>query len=49
MRDSKVVKVGNILIGGGNDIIIQSMTNTPTTDVEKTVNQIKSFKKKGVN
>lgn len=47
MRDSKVVKVGNILIGGGNDIIIQSMTNTPTTDVEKTVNQIKKLQEEG--
>lgn len=47
MRDSKVVKVGNILIGGGNDIIIQSMTNTPTIDVEKTVNQIKKLQEEG--
>ena len=47
MRDSQVVKVGNILIGGGNDIIIQSMTNTPTTDVEKTVNQIKKLQEEG--
>lgn len=47
MRDSKVVKVGNILIGGRNDIIIQSMTNTPTTDVEKTVNQIKKLQEEG--
>ena len=47
MRESKVVKVGNILIGGGNDIIIQSMTNTPTTDVEKTVNQIKKLQEEG--
>lgn len=47
MRDSKVVKVGNILIGGENDVIIQSMTNTPTTDVEKTVNQIKKLQEEG--
>lgn len=47
MRDSKVVKVGSILIGGGNDIIIQSMTNTPTADVEKTVNQIKKLQEEG--
>lgn len=47
MRDSKVVKIGNILIGGGNDIIIQSMTNTPTIDVEKTVNQIKKLQEEG--
>ncbi len=47
MRESKVIKVGNIVIGGGNDIIIQSMTNTPTTDVEKTVNQIKKLQEEG--
>lgn len=47
MRDSKVVKVGNILIGGGNNVIIQSMTNTPTADVEKTVNQIKKLQEEG--
>lgn len=47
MRDSKVIKIGNIFIGGGNDIIIQSMTNTPTTDVEKTVNQIKKLQEEG--
>ena len=47
MRESKVVKVGNILIGGENDVIIQSMTNTPTTDVEKTVNQIKKLQEEG--
>lgn len=47
MRESKVIKVGNIVIGGGNDIIIQSMTNTPTTDVEKTVKQIKKLQDEG--
>lgn len=47
MRESKVIKVGNILIGGENDVIIQSMTNTPTTDVEKTVNQIKKLQEEG--
>lgn len=47
MRESKVIKVGSIVIGGGNDIIIQSMTNTPTTDVEKTVKQIKKLQDEG--
>lgn len=47
MRESKVIKVGNVVIGGGNDIIIQSMTNTPTTDVEKTVKQIKKLQDEG--
>ncbi|MDX8336981.1 MULTISPECIES: flavodoxin-dependent (E)-4-hydroxy-3-methylbut-2-enyl-diphosphate synthase [Cetobacterium] len=47
MRTSKVVKVGNLLIGGGNEIIIQSMTNTPTVDVKKTVEQIKKLQEEG--
>ncbi|MGC8902944.1 MAG: flavodoxin-dependent (E)-4-hydroxy-3-methylbut-2-enyl-diphosphate synthase [Fervidobacterium sp.] len=39
-RKRKVVKVGNIFIGGGNPISIQSMTNTNTEDVESTISQI---------
>ena len=35
--NTKVVKIGNKLIGGGNPIMIQSMTNTRTDDVEATV------------
>ena len=38
--NTKVVKIGNKLIGGGNPIMIQSMTNTRTDDVEATVSQI---------
>lgn len=37
---TRVVKIGDRLIGGGNPILIQSMTNTPTEDVAKTVAQI---------
>lgn len=44
---SRVVKVGNLLIGGGNPIVIQSMTNTTTSDVEVTVNQIKKLEAAG--
>ncbi|MCX5773388.1 MAG: flavodoxin-dependent (E)-4-hydroxy-3-methylbut-2-enyl-diphosphate synthase [Fusobacteria bacterium] len=36
----RVVSIGNIQIGGSNPIAIQSMTNTPTANVEKTVEQI---------
>ena len=35
--NTKVVKIGNKLIGGGNPIMIQSMTNTRNDDVEATV------------
>ena len=34
------VQIGNKIIGGGNPVLIQSMCNTPTEDVEKTVSQI---------
>lgn len=44
---SRVVKLGNLLIGGGNPIVIQSMTNTTTSDVEATVNQIKKLEAAG--
>jgi len=37
---TRVVKIGDRLIGGGNPILIQSMTNTPTENVEATVAQI---------
>ena len=37
---TKVVKIGDRAIGGGNPILIQSMTNTPTQDVKATVEQI---------
>ena len=37
---TKVVQIGNVKIGGGNPIAIQSMTNTKTEDVEATVAQI---------
>ena len=37
---TKVIKIGNKVIGGGNPIMIQSMTKTKTEDVAATVNQI---------
>ncbi len=39
-KHTRVVRIGNRVIGGGNPILIQSMTNTPTEDVEATVAQI---------
>lgn len=41
--NTKVIRIGKKVIGGGNDILIQSMTNTKTEDVEATVNQIKEL------
>ncbi len=47
MRKTREIKIGNLYIGGENPIIIQSMTNTPTEDVEKTVAQIQELEKAG--
>ena len=40
---TKTVKIGNRVIGGGNPILIQSMTNTKTEDVAATVAQIRAL------
>ena len=42
-RKSNLVKVGNISIGNDSPIVVQSMTDTDTSDVVKTVNQIKEL------
>ncbi len=42
-RKSNLVKVGNVSIGNNSPIVVQSMTDTDTTDVVKTVNQIKEL------
>ena len=39
-EDTKVIRIGNRVIGGGNPILIQSMTNTSTEDIEGTTAQI---------
>lgn len=44
---TKVIKIGDKIIGGGNPILIQSMTNTRTEDVEATVAQILRLEKAG--
>ena len=40
---TRQVKVGNVPIGGGADVVIQSMLNTKTTDVEGSLAQIRSL------
>jgi (E)-4-hydroxy-3-methylbut-2-enyl-diphosphate synthase len=47
MKNTKRIKVGDIYIGGSEDVIIQSMTNTNTADVDKTVAQIKELESLG--
>jgi len=46
-KKTKVIKIGNLKIGGNFPIAVQSMTNTPTWDVKKTVNQIKKLETAG--
>lgn len=44
---TKEIKIGNRVIGGGNPVLIQSMTNTKTEDIEATVAQILKLEKQG--
>lgn len=45
--DTKIVNIGNVAIGGGNPIAIQSMTNVKTEDVEACVSQILKLEEAG--
>jgi len=40
---TRQVKAGNVLIGGGAPVSVQSMTNTDTADVEATLSQIRAL------
>lgn len=40
-KNTRTIRIGDRLIGGGNPILIQSMTNTKTEDIKGTVEQIK--------
>ncbi len=44
---TKVVRIGDAVIGGGNPILIQSMTNTKTQDAAATIAQIKRLEEAG--
>ena len=48
-RKTKVVKVGDVKIGGDNPISVQSMTNTLTTNVKATINQINEIAEEGAD
>ncbi len=48
-RKTKVINVGNVKIGGGNPISVQSMTNTLTTDIKSTVKQINEIQSEGAD
>jgi len=46
-RRSKIVKLGGVCIGGDNPVVVQSMTNTDTRNVEATVRQIHRLEEAG--
>jgi len=48
-RKTKVVNLGNIKVGGDNPISVQSMTNTLTTDIKATINQINEIQNEGAD
>ena len=48
-RKTQVINVGNVKVGGDNPISVQSMTNTLTTDVKSTINQINDISAEGAD
>ena len=46
-NQTRTIQVGNVQIGGQNKVVIQSMCNTKTKDVEATVKQILELEKVG--
>ena len=46
-KDTRKIKVGDITIGGENKVVIQSMANTKTKNIEDTINQILKLEKVG--
>ena len=48
-KKTKQINVGDVLIGGGNPISVQSMTNTLTTDIKATIEQINQIHEEGAD
>ncbi len=48
-RKTKEINVGKIKVGGDNPISVQSMTNTLTTDIKATINQINDIHNEGAD
>ena len=48
-KKTKKIKVGHISVGGDSPISVQSMTNTLTTDIKATINQIHSLEEAGAD
>ena len=48
-KKTQVISVGDVKVGGNNTISIQSMTNTITSDVSKTIKQIINLEEAGAD
>ena len=48
-KTTREINVGEVKIGGNNPISVQSMTNTPTKDIKKTINQINQISEVGAD
>ena len=48
-KKTKVINVGNVKVGGDNPISVQSMTNTLTTDISATIEQINKIHEEGAD
>ena len=48
-KKTKTVSVGDVKVGGDNPITVQSMTNTLTTDIKATIEQINNIHKEGAD
>ena len=48
-RKSRKIRIGNLEVGGDAPILVQSMTNTPTTDAKATIEQIRQLEEAGAD
>jgi len=48
-KKTNVISVGNVKVGGDNPISVQSMTNTKTSDIKSTINQINNIAEEGAD
>ena len=48
-KKTKKISVGKVKVGGDNPISVQSMTNTRTTDIKSTINQINKIQSEGAD
>ena len=48
-KKTKTISVGKVKIGGTNPIAVQSMTNTKTTDISSTIDQINKIEQEGAD